>query len=81
MIFVDTWAWISLADKSDPYHRKAKAEHKKLRRAQGSYVNTDYVLSETIRARHRCGGCHHGLDIGASAACRARRSWSQPPLQ
>ena len=48
MIFVDTWAWIALADKSDPYHRKAKAEHKKLRRAQSRYVTTDYVLSETI---------------------------------
>jgi predicted nucleic acid-binding protein len=48
MIFVDTWAWIALADKSDPYHRKAKSEHKKLRRAQGRYVTTDYVLSETI---------------------------------
>jgi predicted nucleic acid-binding protein len=48
MIFVDTWAWIALADKSDPYHRQAKAEHKKLRRAPGQYVTTDYVLSETI---------------------------------
>jgi len=48
MIFIDTWAWIALADKSDPYHRKAKTEHKKLCRARGRYVTTDYVLSETI---------------------------------
>jgi predicted nucleic acid-binding protein len=48
MIFVDTWAWVALADKSDPYHRKAKAEHKKLRRARRQYVTTDYVLGETI---------------------------------
>jgi predicted nucleic acid-binding protein len=48
MIFVDTWAWIALADKSDSYHRKAKAEHKKLRRAKQRYVTTDYVLGEAI---------------------------------
>ena len=48
MIFVDSWAWIALADKDDPYHRKAKAQHKKLTRARQQYVTTDYVLSETI---------------------------------
>jgi predicted nucleic acid-binding protein len=48
MIFVDTWAWIALADKSDPYHRKAKTEHKKSRRGHRRYVTTDQVLSETI---------------------------------
>jgi predicted nucleic acid-binding protein len=48
MIFVDSWAWIALADKSDPYHRKAKAEHKKLLRAKNRYLTTDYILGETI---------------------------------
>ena len=48
MIFLDTWAWIALADKSDPYHRKAKALHKKLVRARRKYVTTDYVLAEAI---------------------------------
>jgi predicted nucleic acid-binding protein len=48
MIFVDSWAWIALADKSDPYHRKAKAQHKKLVRARRQYVTIDYVLGETI---------------------------------
>ncbi len=47
MIFVDTWAWIALADKSDPYHRQVKAQHKKMRRTR-RYVTTDYVLSEVI---------------------------------
>jgi predicted nucleic acid-binding protein len=48
MIFVDSWAWIALADKSDPYHRKAKAQHKKFVRARQPYVTSDYVLGETI---------------------------------
>src|SRR5947209_20384704 len=48
MIFVDSWAWIALADKSDPYHRQAKAEHKKLHRVKNQYVTTDYILGETI---------------------------------
>jgi predicted nucleic acid-binding protein len=48
MIFVDAWAWIALADKSDPYHRKAKTLHKKLVRAKRKYVTTVYVLGEAI---------------------------------
>jgi uncharacterized protein len=48
MIFVDAWAWIALADKSDPYHRQVKAEHKKLLRARHRYVTTDFVLGEAI---------------------------------
>ena len=48
MIFVDSWAWIALADKSDPYHRQAKGQHKKLVRARRQYVTSDYVLGETI---------------------------------
>jgi predicted nucleic acid-binding protein len=48
MIFVDSWAWIALADKSDQYHRKAKAEHKKLLGAKQRYVTTDNVLQEII---------------------------------
>lgn len=48
MIFVDTWAWVALADKRDPYHQKAKVQHKKLSRAKRKYVTTDYVLGETI---------------------------------
>jgi predicted nucleic acid-binding protein len=48
MIFIDTWAWVALADKSDAYHRKAKAQHKKLTRTKQQYITTDYVVGETI---------------------------------
>ena len=48
MIYLDAWAWIALADKSDPYHRKANALHKKLVHARRKYVTTDFVLNEAI---------------------------------
>ncbi len=48
MIFVDSWAWIALADKSDRYHPRAKAHHKKLARSRQQYATTDYILGETI---------------------------------
>ncbi len=48
MIFVDTWAWVSLALKRDQHHRRAKAEHKDLQRAGRKYVTTSFVLSELI---------------------------------
>jgi len=48
MIFVDTWAWVSLALKRDQHHRRAKAEHKNLQRAGRKYVTTSFVLSELI---------------------------------
>lgn len=48
MIFVDTWAWVALADRHDQYHPKAKVAHKQLTAARRQYVTTDYVLSETI---------------------------------
>lgn len=48
MIFVDTWAWVALADRSDQHHGKAKAQHKQLRRSRRQYVTTDFVLNEVI---------------------------------
>jgi uncharacterized protein len=48
MIFVDTWAWVALASKSDQHHRRAKAAHKRLRRARRQYVTTNFILSELI---------------------------------
>src|SRR5207245_910616 len=48
MIFVDSWAWIALADKSDPYHRQAKSQHKLLVRARQKYVTSNEVMGEVI---------------------------------
>ena len=48
MIFVDTWAWLALAHKHDPYHVIAASQHRLLQRQKVRYVTTDYVLSESI---------------------------------
>jgi predicted nucleic acid-binding protein len=48
MIFVDTWAWIALADKSDQYHAAATKQHRKLLKKRRRYVTSDDVLTEFI---------------------------------
>ena len=48
MIFVDTWAWLALAYRKDPYHEAAARQHGELRARRQHYVTTDYVLSELI---------------------------------
>jgi predicted nucleic acid-binding protein len=53
MIFVDTWAWLALAYKKDPYHAIAVRQHRALQQRRQSYVTTDYVLSEFITALFR----------------------------
>jgi len=53
MIFVDTWAWLALAYKKDPYHAVAVRQHRALQQQKHSYVSTDYVLSEFMTALFR----------------------------
>ena len=48
MTFVDTWAWVALADRSDPYHRVATSEHRRRQKQRDQYVTTDWILGETI---------------------------------
>lgn len=59
MIFVDTWAWVALADTSDSYHRKAKATHRKLMKARRRYLTSDDVLGETITYLYDAIGSAH----------------------
>ncbi len=48
MIFVDTWAWLALAYKKDPYHAVAARQHQSLQQQKRHYVTSDYVASEFI---------------------------------
>jgi predicted nucleic acid-binding protein len=71
MILVDTWAWVALADRRDPYHRKAKAQHKKLRRAPLRHHGLRRGRNDHLpvpRHRTRAGPklhrCHSSADSG-----------------
>jgi uncharacterized protein len=48
MIFVDTWAWIGMADDTDQYHAAVIKQHRKLLKKNRRYVTTDAVLGELI---------------------------------
>jgi hypothetical protein len=57
------WAWIALADTSDPYHRKLKSQHKKLGQGRRRYVTSDYVLSEPITFLYPAIGAAHAQNF------------------
>ena len=48
MIFVDTWAWIGMADDTDQYHAAVIKQHRKLLKKNRRYVTTDDVVGELI---------------------------------
>lgn len=47
-IFVDTWAWYALADKTDISHHLVATETEKLLDADYRFTTTNYVLYETL---------------------------------
>ena len=53
LIFVDTWAWLALANKKDKYHEIAKRGYKEIREKGYLIVTTDYILDEVITALFR----------------------------
>ena len=57
MIFVDTSAWLALADAHDRDHAEAQAFHGRLRRGEfGKLATTNYVMVETLTlVRRRVG--------------------------
>jgi len=50
LIFVDTWAWLALANRKDAYHKAAKESYAKTKAARYGLVTSDYVLDELITA-------------------------------
>jgi predicted nucleic acid-binding protein len=47
-VFVDTGAWIALAEQSDVHHLQAIAIADELSRANTLLITSDYILDETI---------------------------------
>jgi hypothetical protein len=55
-VFVDTGAWIALADQSDLFHAQARKITGGLKKQNTPLVTSDYVLDETITwLRYRAG--------------------------
>lgn len=52
MIFVDTWAWLALNDKTDTYHARVVKAHRAAV-PQHIYVTTNFVLDETYTLLRR----------------------------
>ena len=46
MIFIDTWAWLALADKRDNNHEIAKATYEKVKKQ--SHITSDFIIDELI---------------------------------
>lgn len=47
-IFVDTWGWLAMGHRKDPFHEKVKAYYQTLRADNFDIVTSDYVLDEAI---------------------------------
>jgi uncharacterized protein len=46
-LFVDTWGWIAVADRSDPGHKAATEIFRQARRSGGA-VTSNFILDETF---------------------------------
>jgi predicted nucleic acid-binding protein len=53
LIFVDTWAWLALANRKDAYHSTAQKCYAEIKADGLKLVTSDYVLDETITALFR----------------------------
>ena len=50
LIFIDTWAWLALANRKDSYHESVKEYYFKIRKEKYWLITSDYVLDEVITA-------------------------------
>jgi len=50
LIFIDTWAWLALANRKDTYHESVKKYYFKIRKEKYWLITSDYVLDEVITA-------------------------------
>jgi len=50
LIFIDTWAWLALANRKDTYHERVSKYYFKIRKEKYLLITSDYVLDEVITA-------------------------------
>ena len=58
-VFVDTWAWLSLGNRSETHHEKVQRYYRDLRSKRVPIYTNDYVLSEFINLLFRRVAYHH----------------------
>jgi predicted nucleic acid-binding protein len=64
MIFVDTSAWLALADSRDRDHRGAIDLHRRIVRGEfGKQVTTNYVMAETVTIVRRRLGLPQAIEL------------------
>jgi predicted nucleic acid-binding protein len=47
-IFIDTWGWLTLRDRSEARHGEVDRFYREVRRRRDSVYTSDYVLDETV---------------------------------
>jgi len=52
-IFFDSWGWIAVVDRKDPYHETAKPFYQEYVNAGGIPITTDYILDEVLTVLRR----------------------------
>lgn len=77
MIFVDSSAWLALADVRDANHSKAISCHRQLARgSMGRLITTDYVWDETLTLLRR----HVGFDLARTFYDEVTKGESVQPV-
>jgi uncharacterized protein len=64
MVLVDSWGWIALLNKRDPYHRMVLPAFAELLTSGRALFMTSALLCETLQVTHRYYGKVALLDIG-----------------
>jgi len=52
-IFFDSWGWIAVTDRKDPYHETAKPFYQEYLNGGGIPITTDYILDEVLTVFRR----------------------------
>lgn len=52
-VFFDSWAWIAVIDRKDPYHKEAKSFYEEYIRSSEIPVTSDYILDEVFTVLRR----------------------------
>jgi len=52
-VFFDSWGWIAVVDRKDPYHEIAKPFYQEYLNGGGIPITTDYILDEVLTVLRR----------------------------